>query len=248
MPRGLVHVAGSERRVWHPGSPSSQTILDIRIRRGGISIQGPTVWAVSGSRTFTRFMDVAFSPLQQMRIRILNYLGDWLILAQAVLTSHKTLLLNHLGFLGLRVNFAKSILPLSQRVSFLGTVMCRWQQLSQWSEPRQFSASWLLSGKVPPVHSKLSRQFWALWQRLRRYFSWVCFTCDPSSPGWSRGFHPRLGVTDAKTMAEARSLSTRCLYSLKWSIFSAWCQDHDLDPVTSDVSVVLSFLQGMLDK
>ncbi len=40
----------------------------------------------------------------------------------------------------------------------------------------------------------------------------------------------------------------RRLYFLKWSIFSAWCQDRDLDPVTSDVSVVLSFLKGMLDK
>ncbi len=50
------------------------------------------------------------------------------------------------------------------------------------------------------------------------------------------------------TMAEARVLSTRCHYALKLSVFSAWCQDRDLDPVTSDVSVVLSFLQEMLDK
>ncbi len=50
------------------------------------------------------------------------------------------------------------------------------------------------------------------------------------------------------TMAEARSPSTRRLYTLKWYIFSAWCQDCDLEPVTSDVSVVLSFLQGMLDE
>ncbi len=42
--------------------------------------------------------------------------------------------------------------------------------------------------------------------------------------------------------------STRCLYTLIWLIFSAWCQDRDLDPVTSDVLVVLSFLQEMLDK
>ncbi len=49
-------------------------------------------------------------------------------------------------------------------------------------------------------------------------------------------------------MAEARVPSTRCLYALKWSIFSVWCQDRDLEPVTSDVSVVLSFLQGILDK
>ncbi len=50
------------------------------------------------------------------------------------------------------------------------------------------------------------------------------------------------------TMAEVRAPSTRRLYALKLSIFSAWCQDCDLDPVTSDVSVVLSFLQEMLDK
>ncbi len=50
------------------------------------------------------------------------------------------------------------------------------------------------------------------------------------------------------TTGEARALSIRRLYALKWSVFSAWCQNRDLDPVTSDVSVVLSFLQEMLDK
>ncbi len=48
------------------------------------------------------------------------------------------------------------------------------------------------------------------------------------------------------TMVEARTPSTRCLYALKLSIFSTWCQDRDLDLVTW--SVVLSFMQGMLDK
>ncbi len=53
MPRGLVHVTGSERRILlHPGSPPSQTILEIHIRGGGISIQGPPVWAVPGSPYF----------------------------------------------------------------------------------------------------------------------------------------------------------------------------------------------------
>ncbi len=71
-------------------------------------------------RTFTRCMDVALSPLRQMGIHILNYIDNWLILAQseAVSTSHKTLILGHLGCLGLRVNFAKSIRSPSQRVSF----------------------------------------------------------------------------------------------------------------------------------
>ncbi len=53
MPRVLVHVAGSERRILsYPGSPPSQTILEIRIRKGGISIQGPTIWSVPGSPHF----------------------------------------------------------------------------------------------------------------------------------------------------------------------------------------------------
>ncbi len=53
MPRGLVHVAGSDRRLLsYQGNPPSQTILDIRIRRVGISIQGPPVWAVPGSPHF----------------------------------------------------------------------------------------------------------------------------------------------------------------------------------------------------
>ncbi len=50
------------------------------------------------------------------------------------------------------------------------------------------------------------------------------------------------------TVAEPRAPSTRRLYTLKWSIFLAWCQDHDLELDMSKVSVVLSFLQEMMDK
>ncbi len=64
MPRGLVHVAGSGRHVLsHPGSPPSQTILEIRIRRGGISMQGLLFGLSLAPRTFTRCMDAALSPL-----------------------------------------------------------------------------------------------------------------------------------------------------------------------------------------
>ncbi len=50
------------------------------------------------------------------------------------------------------------------------------------------------------------------------------------------------------TIFEARAPSTRCLYALKWSVFSTWCLDHGENPSTSDLSVVLSFLQELLDK
>ncbi len=50
------------------------------------------------------------------------------------------------------------------------------------------------------------------------------------------------------TISEARAPSTRRLYALKWSVFSTWCLDHGENPSTSDLSVVLSFLQELLDK
>ncbi len=40
------------------------------------------------SRTFTRCMDASLSSLRQMGIRILNYLDDWLILAQSQAVLH----------------------------------------------------------------------------------------------------------------------------------------------------------------
>ncbi|KAI2665756.1 Protein P [Labeo rohita] len=55
-------------------------------------------------------------------ICILNYLDDWLILAQSQdqLCEHRDLVLAHLSRLGLRVNWEKSKLSPTQRISFLG--------------------------------------------------------------------------------------------------------------------------------
>ncbi|KAI2662214.1 ORF V: Enzymatic polyprotein [Labeo rohita] len=74
--------------------------------------------------TFTKCMDAALFPLRQKGIHILNYLDDWLVLAQseAELLSHRALLLSHLECLGLRVNLAKSVLHPSRQISFLGAI------------------------------------------------------------------------------------------------------------------------------
>ncbi len=50
------------------------------------------------------------------------------------------------------------------------------------------------------------------------------------------------------TISEARAPSTRCLYALKWSVFSTWCLNRGENPSTSELAVVLSFLQELLDK
>ncbi len=71
---------------------------------------------------FTKVVEGAFTPLWEEGVRILNYLDDWLILAQSreQLGDHRDLVLRHLSQLGLRVNWEKSKLSPVQRISFLG--------------------------------------------------------------------------------------------------------------------------------
>lgn len=63
-------------------------------------------------------------PLKRKGVRILNYLDDWLIMAPSrdKLCAHRSLLLSYLERLGFRINLAKSLLPPSQKISFLGAV------------------------------------------------------------------------------------------------------------------------------
>ncbi len=106
-------------------------------------------------------------------------------------------------------------------------ICTRWTRLlGDWTSG--FGAA--LHGCAPGLSGQDARQ--------RGGRSWCSFTQGPFD----------LPERVLNTMAEARAPSTRRLYALKWAIFSAWCQDRDVDPVTSDVSVVLSFLQEMLDK
>ncbi len=61
-------------------------------------------------RVFTKVVEAALVPLREADIRVLNYLDDWLILAQsrALLCEHRDTVLSHLSRLGLRVNWEKS--------------------------------------------------------------------------------------------------------------------------------------------
>ncbi|XDV33032.1 hypothetical protein PO909_003616 [Leuciscus waleckii] len=50
-----------------------------------------------------------------------------------------------------------------------------------------------------------------------------------------------------KTILEARAPSTRRLYAQKWVVFAGWCAAQNVDPPTSEVPSVLTFLQGLLN-
>ncbi len=83
-------------------------------------------------------MDAALSPLRASGIRILNYLDDWLILAQSrdTLLSHINSLLIHLESLGLCVNRRKSILAPSQSITYLGVCVDSLEMRARLSRER----------------------------------------------------------------------------------------------------------------
>ncbi len=102
--------------------PATQAIPAFRVRGTDVSVQGPALRASLSPRVFTKVVEAALVPLREQGVRILNYLDDWLILAQSrrQLSAHRDLVLKHLSLLGLRVNWEKSKLVPTQRISFLG--------------------------------------------------------------------------------------------------------------------------------
>ncbi|XP_048017809.1 uncharacterized protein LOC125249543 [Megalobrama amblycephala] len=75
-------------------------------------------------RTFTKCVDAALAPLRLQGIRVLNYIDDWLILAQSEqqAVQHRDVVLSHMRRLGLRLNTKKSVLLPAQTTSYLGVV------------------------------------------------------------------------------------------------------------------------------
>ncbi len=75
-------------------------------------------------RVFTKVVEAALVPLREQGVRILNYLDDWLILAQSQdqLCEHRDMVLSHLSQLGLQVNWKRANSP-----------RCRGSLFSVWS-------------------------------------------------------------------------------------------------------------------
>ncbi len=74
--------------------------------------------------TFMKCLDAALAPLRLQGIRILNYIDDWLIIAQSeqLAVWHWDVILAHMKDLELRLNAKKSVLPPVQRTTYLGVV------------------------------------------------------------------------------------------------------------------------------
>ncbi|KAI2667776.1 Transposon Ty3-G Gag-Pol polyprotein [Labeo rohita] len=74
--------------------------------------------------TFRKCVDAALAPLRLRGIHILNYIDDWLILAQSehIVVQHRDVVLAHMKELGLRLNAKKSVLSPLQRTTSLGMV------------------------------------------------------------------------------------------------------------------------------
>ncbi len=101
----------------HSDSTASQTLSEVCSRGHRVPVPCSSVWTGFGPRALSRSAWTQLShPLRASGMRVLNYLDDWLILAQSRDTpaSHIDKLLRHLEFLRLCVNMRKSILAPSQ--------------------------------------------------------------------------------------------------------------------------------------
>ncbi len=106
---GLQH--WPERPVLPCVDPSvPQAIPAVGVRRTSISVQVLPFGLSLSPRVFTKVVEAALVPLREQGVRILNYLDDWLILAQSwdQLCEHRDRVLSHLSQLGLQVNWEKS--------------------------------------------------------------------------------------------------------------------------------------------
>lgn len=75
-------------------------------------------------RTFTKIVEAALAPLRMQGIRILNYIDDWLILAQThdMAVRHRDVVLTHIRRLGFRLNIARSVLVAARTTISLGVL------------------------------------------------------------------------------------------------------------------------------
>ena len=147
-------------------------------------------------RTFTKCVDAALAPLRLQGIRILNYIDDWLILAQSeqMAVRHRGVVLSHIEKLGLRLNAKKSVLLPAQRTTFLGVIWDSTMMQARLS-PAQISAILTAVKRIKLGQSLTVKQFQKLLGLMAAASNVITFGLLYMRPlqWWLRtkGFSPR---------------------------------------------------------
>ncbi len=122
---GLVCSDRPEGRLPSRFDPSAtQTVPTVCVRRSGMAVQGPPLRAIPVSPCVHKGRRRRPYPVREVGVGILNYLDDWLILAQSK------------EQLGLRVNWEKSKLSPVQRISFLNVELDSVSMMARLTEER----------------------------------------------------------------------------------------------------------------
>ncbi len=119
--RGLVCHDRSKRRILPHIHPSmSQEVPKVRFWGKAYQYRVLPFGLAHSPRTFTKVVDAVLAPLRLQGIRILNYIDNWLILAQSEMEAarHRDVILAHMKQLGLRLNAKKSVLSPVQRTTY----------------------------------------------------------------------------------------------------------------------------------
>ncbi|KAL0154061.1 hypothetical protein M9458_050635, partial [Cirrhinus mrigala] len=168
--RGLVCDDRSERRVL----PQHRKFLRFAFRGEAYQYWVLPFGLVLSPRTFKKCVDAALVPLRLQGIRILNYIDDWLILAESesLAARHRDVVLAHMKTLGLRLNAKKSVLSPLQRTTYLGVV---WDSTTMQARlsPARIESILAAVARVKEGRSLTVKQFQqllGLWSG--RYLSW----------------------------------------------------------------------------
>ncbi len=175
------------------------------VRRTSISVQVLPFGLSLSPCVFTKVAEAAFVPLREQGVRILNYLDDWLILAQSQdqLCEHRDLVLSHLSQLGLQVNWEKSKLLPMQRISFLG------MELDSVNQTARLTQEHAQSGWTAWIRSRTGRRhhgnwgIWWLWSHRWGCSIWDRFNTGSMAESWGgRGRAARCGSKSLQPAAK----------------------------------------------
>ncbi len=141
------------------------------------------------------------------------------------------LLLYAFSLIGLRPQVIRWIREHKHRVLLVAPL---WRSQHWFSE-----LAWLLTAAPWPIPLR-----WDILSQVNGTILARSMGAKSLAFGWEPSVLPE-NVLNA--ISQARAPSTRCLYALKWSVFSAWCTTHGANLEVCDILLILSFLQELLE-